>query len=440
MSSRSTKAGKGGPLSSNLTREMKRPGHQRSLLGASLLAAIGLGACGSTRPSSPRFDPAQTRIVIDTSARPAIGGALQAGEPIVTVGTTVITKRALGRRIAIEARGGIAGLPVPSVPSHISACAASLEARVKATHIAPVSRQKLTEQCTQAYRALRENVLNSLIANEWAIGEAADQGLAVDDRRLRNHLELELGRQFGTNEKFQRFLKQSGENVYDLLFNLKQQLAVQALRAKVESSAKSDTPQAVARYYQEHKRAYAVREQRDIGIIRTNLKSTALTVKRELEAGVSFGTIARQLPDQQPIYSVRDGLVPNLEPHVFSESVINDAIFSARPNVVVGPVKLHVTPHYRSHTVTETQKIDGYYVFRINAVRAPYQKSLAQVKQSITKALPEILRLQALAAFTSRWRDSWRSKTNCRLGYIVRKCRQFATSAHEPPEDPYSLD
>jgi hypothetical protein len=407
-------------------------------LGLLAISVIALAGCGSgaTHSSATHEASSPTRIPVDDTATPAIGGNNQTGGPIARIGSATITKAAFDSRMAIEARTA----QVPLTPPLFHTCIKRLqhEAREKGTPV-PAEGQ-VRSLCRSLYQNRRERVLTELISGEWAIGAAKELHTPPTDAEDRQRLERSKARQFGSEAKFKQYLAQSGDNVPDVLFNLEVQIADERLLSQVKASTPHVTPQEVEAYYQAHKRDFAKREQRDIGIIRSNHRTTAIRVKHELESGVTVSALVRRLKDEQPIYSVRNGLVTGLEPHVFSEKPLNDAIFSARPHVVSGPVFVHVTPGYHGRTPDEITKIDGYYVFIVNKVTLASQGTLAQSRSTITKLLPEYLHKQALRSFVQAWRAKWRARTSCSPGYVVAMCRQFRRHAGEPAENLYSLD
>jgi foldase protein PrsA len=413
----------------------------RWALAVAALTAFGLIGCGGA--PSHQATPTQTaRLPVDPAARPAPGGTNQAGAAVVVIGNSQITKSALDSRLLIEARSEApnqrAAEAIVPVPPAFTDCIAKLARRAKTSSGSMPTRFKLLQSCRQLRQKLLRNVLGTLIADEWTIGEAAKLGLGPSDQEVRQRLEHLKATQFGAEAKFRTYLAETGENVPDILFNLKKQMASALLFQKIKGSVEKVSPTTVADYYIKNKTGYLIAEQRDLGLIRTKTAAAAARAMRELNAGASFASVAKRLKNQQPLYTVK-GLLPGLQPHVYSEKALNYAIFTAKPHVLSGPIRLNLKPGVRFRNQADIENIDGYYVFEVFHIRPPRQQTLAQVKQSIEQKLPRILTQNATSAFVKRWRAEWIARTNCRPGYVVPKCRQFSPSTGEA-EDAYTLN
>lgn len=362
------------------------------------IAVLGVAGCGG---ASHKGDQTTGRLTpLASSVRPAPGGAAQSGPVVAEVAGTPIYKSALEHRMAIETRAEASG-----------------------------DRQTLMRK-----------VLGPLISGQWVIGEAAQEGVEPTEAQVRQRFEHLKAVQFGTEAKFQAFLSQTGENVPDLLFAIKEQLAARKVFDKIHSAVGRVTPATISRYYSQNKALYAVSEKRDLGLIHTKTAAEAAQVKRELGSGVSFASVAKRLAKQQPIYTSK-GLLTGLRPHIYAQKVLNDAIFSARPHVVSGPVSVHLTHGVYLHDPRDIQNVNGYYVFELFKVEPANQQTLAQVKATIAKQLPTTLYKQAVAAFVKKWRARWIANTDCHAGYVIRKCRQFKHPERgEEREDGYTLN
>jgi foldase protein PrsA len=360
------------------------------------IVVLGIAGCGG---ASHKSDPTSTRLApLPASVGPSVGGPVQSGEVVADVAGMPITKSALESRIAIEKRAETPG----------------------------------------DHQALVRKVMRQLISAAWVIGEAAGEGLASSEQQVKQRFEQARAKQFGTEAKFQAFLSRSGESVPDLLLKLKEQLAIDALFEKVRASVGQVTPAVLARYYAQNKAQYVVSEKRDMGMIRTKTAAEAARVKRELQSGVSFASIAKRLKSEQPRYTVQ-GLLNGLRPHIYAEKELNDAIFSAKLHVL-STVKVAVSRGVHFRNPTDIQNIDGYYIFKLTKIEPSRKETFAQVKAALAQQLPNIRYRKARAAFVKAWRERWKAKTSCHPGYVIRKCRQFThPQPGEEPEDPYAL-
>jgi parvulin-like peptidyl-prolyl isomerase len=409
------------------------------------LAVLLVAGCGGSSshngdPSAGKVSQAAARKPVPASVVPAPGGAVQTGGVVARVGEYVITRSAFENRMRIELLSEPPAERILPVPPAFTGCIARL-AKMSASTVAASrpSSAALKSDCEGLYRRLLRRVLDPLISAYWVMGGAREMGITVSDAQLRQQLDALKGPRFNTEAAFQKLLAQTGENVPDMLFNLRDEVLEGAIRARVEATAGPITPARIARYYAENKAAYAVPELRDLGFIHTRNLATAQQVKRELASGVSFARIAKRLANEQPHYAP-EGILSELHPHEFKIPALNDAIFAARAHVLSGPVHVNLGPAYDVRLPHDIQDIDGYYVFEVQSIKPAYEQSFAQVKASIAQELPLTLKRQAVAAFVAKWRRKWVARTDCSPGYVVRKCRQFKPVPGETPEDAYTIN
>lgn len=402
---------------------------------AAALASVSVAACSGAKA------PASGRTPVNATAIPVPGGVAPRGPVIARVGNYIITRATLESRLAIEARAERPGMQIVPVPPAFSACVARLVAEADGSgddrpH-APEGR--LRDLCSRFYLKLLRNALGTLISADWVIGAAAEVGVSVTNVQVRRRLDSLKDTQFASESKFRAFLAHSGENLSDLLFNVQVAMLTQELRNKIQASGGTPSTARVAKYYVENKDRFVLAEQRDLGLIRTTSAAAARRLERELQSGTTFASVAKRLAAEQPIYMAA-GLLSSLEPHVFAEKVLNNAIFSAKLHVITGPVRLDLARGFDSRDPRDIRDVDGYYVFEIESIRPRYQMTLTEVRALLTQQLPGILKKRALAAFVLGWRATWLAKTDCRSGYVVPKCREFKAADGPQSEDPYTLN
>jgi len=425
---------------------MNRSSRRRgALFCAAMLVVLGMAGCGSSHkdPSAGHFAP------LPSSVHPVAGGEAQSGPIIAEVAGAPIYKSQFDSRMAMEVRGEAEGTQFLPVPPEFSVCISRLTAVAPKPTNGPLqSTTQLRASCREVYRKLLRKVLGPLISGQWVIREAAADGVAPTEAQVKQRFEYYRSREFRTEARLRAYLASTGETIPDMLFNVEEGIALQALFDRIHTSiARTATDAMVTRYYDENRRVYTLNERRNIGLIRTTSATEAMRVKHELESGVSFESIARRLAPQQPVYTFGKALIIGLKPRVYSEPELNDPIFAAKQGVVVGPLKVDVTRLFRHTTdpavLRKVRLIDGYYVVRVNKIVRPSQVPLAQVKTAISRQLPIILYKQAVAAFVQAWRARWTARTSCHGEFITRRCQQFSPSQFpgrlEPGEAPLDL-
>jgi len=270
----------------------------------------------------------------------------------------------------------------------------------------------------------RGAALNFLIAQQWVIGGAAEEGVHVSDRELNQELKAIVRGK--SQAQVTKELAKTGLTWADFVLETKVQSLGEGIRRLLMRKAAHPTQAQIADYYNHNRQLFGVPKRRDLGIVRAASEAEARKLKSEIAAGKTFASVASTLPTaRQPFFS-KGGSVVGYEPKLYSETRLDHAIFAAKPNVLSGPVGISL----------------GYYIFEVKRVHPPEQKTLAQVQATIRQQLPEILYKQALAAFIKAWRERWRARTDCRPSYVVTNCRQYRppTGVPAPNEDPYTLN
>jgi foldase protein PrsA len=363
-------------------------------LGAVFFASLGLAACGS-------------------SGIP--------GDAVVQVGSTPITKATFEHWLGVAASssaqtaaGTSAPKPVVPDPPAFTACIAHLQATAAkpAKGAKPPTAAQYKAQCEQEYTALKQQVLGFLISANWVIGEASSQGVSVSDKEVEKKFTELKDQQFPKEADFQKFLASTGQTVSDLLLRVKLNLLSQKIQQKVtKEGGKSVTQAQIEKYYNENKARFGQPERRDIELILTKTQAQAEAAKKEIEGGKSFESVAKS-KSIDPASKTNGGKLPGVVKGQ-EQKALDAAIFSAKTNVLSGPVK---TPF-------------GYYIFEVTAVHAPSQQPLSKVKESIKQQLAATQQQTALTKFVSNFKKKWEGQTECRKEYMVQDCKGYKAPA-----------
>jgi foldase protein PrsA len=354
-----------------------------SALGAVFFAVVSLSACGGIP-----------------------------GNAVVQVGGNPITKSTFEHWLGVAAASSATtagSKPTIPVPPDYTACTAHLQAiapKPVKGQAAPTTAQ-LKSQCEQQYKALQQEVLGFLISADWVIGEAGALGVKVSDKEVQKEFEKVKNQQFPKAAEFEKFLANSGQTVSDLLLRLKLNLLSSRIQQKI-TKAKSTVSKAEAeKYYNEHKTAYGTPEKRTIAIILTKTEAAAKKAKQEIESGKSFASVAKAVsidPATKTKGGVLVGVVKGQE-----EKALDSAIFSAKTNVLGGPV---ATPF-------------GFYIYEVKSITPGSQQSLAQAEATIKQTMQSTGQQTALATFVKKFRKKWEGMTECRSGYVVMDCKSY---------------
>lgn len=342
-------------------------------------------------------------------------GGESAGDAVARVAGVAIAKSTLEHWMGVEAAESDQVVPDP--PGY-SRCTVELREAVTGQSMAALKRD-----CERSYEALQAKALEFLIKARWLIGEAAREGVSVDESAVQAAFQRISHSLYRQESEFRRFLSSEHETVSDVLLRLRLERVTEALHKKVLSKARPVGEADVAAYYASHKARFARPERRDFRIIRTSHVLRAKRVKEEVRSGRSFASVVAEVPISQPI-DTRAGLFVGYLDNFFQEKSINDAIMTARTHVLEGPVFVRGL---------------GYYVFEVTRIAPAHEQSLSEAQASIKKQLIAERPNQTLARFIAAWRASWRAQTSCRPGYVIPKCREYRHTGATPPEEPLSF-
>jgi foldase protein PrsA len=372
---------------------------------------------------APRFIPALGAVLFAVAGLSACGGGIP-GNAVVQVGGSPITKSTFGHWMTVAAASSAATTggvkpTVPDPPSY-SACIAHLKAiapKPSAGQSAPTEAQ-LKSQCEQQYQSLKQEVLSFLLSSQWVIGEASDLGVHVSDSEVKKRFEQIKTQQFPKAAEFEKFLASSGQTASDLLLRVKLNLLSSKIQQKIIKSKGNVSQAQVAKYYKENPQRFGTPEKRSLKIILTKNEAEAAKAKREIESGKNFSSVAKSAsidPTTKANGGVLVGVVKGQE-----AAPLDAAIFSAKPNVLVGPVKTAF----------------GYYIFEVTGATPGNQQSLVQAQASIKQQLTATQQQAALTSFVKEFKKKWTGRTDCRTGYLVMDCKQYKAPKTTSPNTP----
>jgi hypothetical protein len=344
--------------------------------GAAVVAALALAGCGAGKPARVAASPSDPAVLSD--APPGTAAVIARVGPYSIEGATL--SRALQAALADEPASE------RPVPPAFAACVAHLRGEAAASGERARTAPQLRGECETRYREALQMALDRLIADDWLIGGAHELGVPVS-----GGVGLEAGAP----------------------------LAAAAIRKALAQRVKPIARAAIASYYERHQFQYLAAGKRDLEIARVKTQVGAAKVKAEIESGKSFATVVKGIPLGQPIDST-DGLVLGLSPDSYGEPNLNEAIFTAAPGVLTGPIDTWF----------------GWFVFKVTKVLLDREQPLAAVEAAIRRRMLSQERHAALATFLKRWRASWAARTDCSAGYVVADCRQFNGPITGPYEQP----
>jgi foldase protein PrsA len=334
------------------------------------------------------------------------GNALP-GNSVAKVGDTAITKAQFTHWLNAAAHGSAtpgSKVVVPDPPTFANCIAQQAKQPVPKGAKKPTTAQ-LKTQCQQQYEALKQQVMQFLVSAEWISQEADKLGVKVTDKQVQQQFQTQKKQSFQKEADYQNFLKNSGMTEADLLFRVRLDVVSNKVRQKVIAGKDKVTDAQVQAYYNKNKSRFAQPERRDLLVVLTRTKAKADAAKAALQAGQSWASVAKKYSIDEAS-KAQGGKLPGVAKGQ-QEKAFDDAIFGAKKGELVGPVKTQF----------------GFYVFKVTAVTAASQQSLAQVKETIRNLLKSENQQNALNKFVTQFRKDYKKKTNCRKGFVIPDCK-----------------
>ncbi len=366
-------------------------------LGAFFVAATVLAACGSSDSSVP-------------------------GNAVANVDGTPITRADYEKWAEVTAKGSAQGraVVIPDPPT-FTRCIATLRSQTRTVRGQPAPTDvTLRAQCRQQNDALVAQTMGTLIQNLWIEKEAEAQDVKVSDAEVQRQLALTKRQSFRNEAAYQRFLKTSGMTEADVLERVRIQALAAALTRKIQESAADVTDAQIQSYYNRNRAQFALPERRDVQVILTRSKAQADAAKSAVQGGTSWAAAARQYSTDAASKATGGELKGVSQGQ--QDRAFDQAAFSARKGVIVGPVKGQF----------------GYYLLRVTGITAAQQTPLAQARSQIRALLEQQGAQTKMNSFIRDFQDRWKGKTNCRTGYVVQLCKnapavRTTSTAATPP-------
>jgi foldase protein PrsA len=300
------------------------------------------------------------------------------------------------------------GASAPDAPTFVKCIAAKEKAAPKPAKGQPKpKRSDYLKQCQAEYDQLKQQVMTFLVRSTWLEAEANRQGVKVSDAEAKTAFQKAVKSAFPKKGDYAKFLKSSGQTEADLIYRQTVQLLEKKITDKIQSEAKKPSESDVEAYYQKNlKKQFTQPASRDLRVVLTNNEKDAQKAKDMLDSGSSWVRVVHDY-STDPTTKDADGVLPNVTQGVGNPE-FERAVFSAKPDTIVGPVKTS----------------DGYYVFTVTKATPGKVAKLKDVKPSIEAIINQQRRQTALAKFGQDYTDRWRGLTDCAKGYVSPDCSQ----------------
>jgi PPIC-type PPIASE domain/SurA N-terminal domain len=258
---------------------------------------------------------------------------------------------------------------------------------------------EIARRSGMARREALWQAFEQLVHFRWLEAEAAERGLALSDEVVEREL-LDTWRDvFPDGGAFQRFLEETGQTAADFERRVREHLLSEAIREDVMAGVAASVTDAMVEDYIAEHGLEQTRERRDVRLLLTERKATALTAKRELLRGASWESVVARYSIHEDT-RCRAGERPRvargkLEPR------LDRAIFRAPCGDITGPVRTR----------------SGFWVFSVDRIEPPHPRSQAASRRIVRRRLVKRAEQAALDGFVAAYSEKWRRRTTCAPEY-----------------------
>jgi foldase protein PrsA len=258
-------------------------------------------------------------------------------------------------------------------------------------------------------RQARWLAFDQLVNFAWFEGEAAERGITLSAAVVHREFLAQKRQSFVRQRDFRQFLRQTGQTVADIERRVRLDLQAERIRDQliaVAAASVTDTvvDDHIARHGHEREP-----ERRDVRVVLTRRRDTAVEAKRELLNGRSWRSVARRYSIERPSRQ-HGGRLPDVARGML-ERRLERAIFRAPRGRIRGPVRTRA----------------GFWVFRVSRIEPAHFLPEAVSRRIVRQRLIRQAEQAELDRFVAAFGPRWTSRTICAEEYRAsRNCSNHA--------------
>jgi parvulin-like peptidyl-prolyl isomerase len=295
--------------------------------------------------------------------------------------------------------------------------------RAFARQMAEGKLKKEPEPGSKKFEEMKEAALNELLEQIWLQGEAEELDVSVTDKQVEDQLATIKKQEFGSEQAFQKFLKESKftpEEVNDLV---RLQLLSTQIQEAINSRAPKPSKEEVESFYEAEKASqFTTKESRDVRLIINKDKGKVEAAKSELEkdsSPASWKKVAAKY-STDPTSKSKGGLQQGINEELL-QGPLKAAIFDSPTGELAGPVKFQ----------------ENYVVVEVVKLTPGKEQTLAEAKGQIEQTLGQEKQQEFFSEFVADYQTKWQQRTTCADDYVIKeKCGNYVGDGHPANASP----
>jgi peptidyl-prolyl cis-trans isomerase SurA len=294
--------------------------------------------------------------------------------------------------------------------------------RTLAQQVAQAKLKETPEPGSDKFEELKEAALGELLDQIWILGEAEDLGLQVTDKQVEDELATIKKQQFGSEQAYQKFLKESKFTEEDVDDRVRLQLLSSQIQQAISNSAPKPSAEEIEAYYEaEKEKQFTTKESRDVRTVINKDKAKVEAAKRLLEKDSSPAGWKKAAAQYSidPTSKSKGGLQQGISEE-FVKGPLKTAIFDSPTGQLTGPVKFE-----SNYILVEVVKLNPQKIQTLPESKAQIESTLGQEKQQ-----------EFFSEFVTNFQTKWQQRTYCAEDYLVASRCANATGDGRPSNAP----
>jgi len=300
---------------------------------------------------------------------------------------------------------------VEDVPDEIGEVTKEDFDRTLAQQVAQAKLKKAPEPGSKKFEELKTATLGELLDQVWIEGEAEELGLTATEKQVEDELATIKKQSFGSDQAYQKFLKESKFTPEDVISRVRLQLLSKQIQEKVTGESPPPSDDEIEAYFEAEKETqFTTKESRDIRVVINKDKGKVEAAKAELEKDSSpanWKKVAAKY-SVDPTSKAKGGLQKGITEE-FLEGPLKAAIFEGATGELRGPVSFQ-----GNNIVVEVVKLNPEKVQSLDEARAQITSTLGQEQQQ-----------EFFSEFITDFQTKWENRTICADDYLVERCGNY---------------
>jgi parvulin-like peptidyl-prolyl isomerase len=300
---------------------------------------------------------------------------------------------------------------VEDVPDEIGEVTKEDFDRTLAQQVAQAKLKKAPEPGSKKFEELKTATLGELLDQVWIEGEAEELGLTATEKQVEDELATIKKQSFGSDQAYQKFLKESKFTPEDVISRVRLQLLSKQIQEKVTAESPPPSDDEIEAYFEAEKETqFTTKESRDIRVVINKDKGKVEAAKAELEKDSSpanWKKVAAKY-SVDPTSKAKGGLQKGITEE-FLEGPLKAAIFEGATGELRGPVSFQ-----GNNIVVEVVKLNPEKVQSLEEARAQITSTLGQEQQQ-----------EFFSEFITDFQTKWENRTICADDYLVERCGNY---------------